>query len=291
MDNPLILRASYEGVPFPVQGAKTTTSHDGTGHKAYRRPGADWEPTGLNPDEGTLTIPAVTGVEGMEWPAGWMRLVAAVKAAPIGRLIHPTRGELRVFVHKLEESAEAETRNGVMGTLQWSQHNPTVQTVPEGSSAAGSGHSAVAQAERADAALLAVGKSSTLASKVDAKFTLLTAAPLVSAATVNAAFGALRVDVEAFRASPEVQAASGYAAMVELTALLRVLEKAREEFLPRVYTAESYVVRVPMTLLDVALAVYGDATRAATLGRANTLTDPNDLRPGTVLRIPPVEVY
>lgn len=289
MDNPLILRASYEGVPFPVREAKTTTSHDGTGHKAYRVPGADWEPTGLNPDEGSLVIPAVTGVEGMDWPAGWVRLVNAVKAAPIGRLVHPTRGELRVFVHRLEESAEAETRNGVLGTLQWSQHNPNAQTVPAGSDAAGSAPSATAQAEKADAALAALGKSSTLATDVDAKLALLSSTAVVSAASVTSAFETLRASVDAYRADPLVQAASGYAAMVELTALLRVLEKARAAYLPRIDDSGFYTVRVPMTLLDVAVAVYGDATLASRLVRANTLTNPNDLRPGTVLRVPPIE--
>lgn len=284
-----ILRASYEGVPFPVQSAKTTTSHDGTGHKAYRVPGADWEPTGLNPDEGSLAIPAIAGVEDLQWPDGWTRLVAAVKAAPIGRLVHPTRGELRVFVHRLEETAEAEVRNGVMGTMQWSQHNGAAQVVPPGTDAAGSAPSAVAQAVVADTACAAAGKTTALASTVETKLGSLTALTIVTAPAVNAVFEELRATVDALRLAPEVQLAVGYPAMVALTELLRVLEKARAAFLPRIVGARTHTVRVPSTLLDVALLVYGDATRAADLARVNTFTDPNDLPPGTVVRVPLVE--
>lgn len=289
MDNPRILRASYEGVPFPVREAKTTFSHDGTGHKAYRVPGADWEPCGLNPDEGTLVIPAVTGVEGMDWPRGWDRLVRAVKAAPIGRLVHPTRGELRVFVHRLEESAEAEVRNGVQGTLQWSQHNPNAQTVPAGSDAGGSGAAASAQAERVNAALLIVGIVAAVAEAVDALLSDLTSGNIAPVSSVIAGFSKLRASVDYYRGQPEVQAASGYDAMVELSALLRVLDKAQAEFLPRTDDAGVYMVRVPMSLIDVAVEMYGDATRVRDLMRANALTDPNALTPGMVLQVPPVE--
>lgn len=282
-DNPKILRASYEGVPFPVSGAKTKISHDGAEHKALLVPGSDWEPTGANSDEGSLTIPFVDGVEGLAWPSGWERLISVVRSTPIGRLVHPSRGELRVFVQMLEEVLDPEVRNGTMATLQWSVHNPEAQRAVSATDA--SATNAEAQAERADAALLAVGVTSTLNADTAAALDALSALTALSAATVSATFSDLIARAEVHRANRVVLTARGFAAYRELTALIRAFAAAREAYLPTT-TSATFTVRAPTSVLDVAAEVYGDATLASRILRANALTDPMALSPGTVLVIP-----
>jgi nucleoid-associated protein YgaU len=61
---------------------------------------------------------------------------------------------------------------------------------------------------------------------------------------------------------------------------------ARELFSPDVY--KTYTVRPGDTLINIAVALYADASRWRIIAEANRIDDPRQITPGQVLRIPPL---
>lgn len=294
-----ILRASYENIPFPVAHADTESGHDGKLHKAYLVPGGEWEPTGLNPDSGVLSVPLFPGVDGMEdlYPGTYRRLLAAIKDVPVGRLVHPTRGTMRVFMQKVGESTTAEAQNGTLLTLHWSQHTAAVeQTDPTRSPANTSATACTSAATAADAQIAAdlpdlaatlAAQDMLLAAYVAEQFAQLDALAAVTFAAVDAAFAAMVTRVEVLKARPEVRTARGSVALRALASCGRTLVATKAIYAPLRAEARTFEVATNASITDVAAQVYGDARNVERLMRANRILRPTDIQAGRSLVILP----
>lgn len=292
-----ILRASFEGVEFPVASADTTTSHDGQGHKAYLVPGADFEPTGLNEDHGTLTVPLHNGVDGMEdlYPATFRRLLAAVKANPIGAMVHPTRGRIRAFVSVFHDAFDASTQDGITVQLQWAEHNgnSTDQatdpaTAPRQRTAA----ACVLAAERVDAEIVALGNpllmALLIAGYIGEQFAQLDSV-VQTAGSIQAIFALMQDRVDELREYPEFTVALGFGVAGALSGLGVSLVGTLSTYISGLSTASGVVTQVNQTVWDIAEASYGTVRGVEAILDANTIPDPMNIPPGTELIIPPVD--
>lgn len=295
-----ILRASFQGIEFPVSEADTVTSHDGQAHKAYRVPGADFEPTGLNEDKGTLIVPLFNGVEGYEdlYPGTHRALLDAIRQNPIGDFVHPTRGPMRAFLSNVKESAKGEVQDGVVLVLTWAEHtglaasratDPTRTQVTRSSVAvidlAGVADAQMKLVDPGASTVLTLGTALLMAEYFALTFAALDAGQL-SFGAISASFGLMVDRVEYNRGLAVMLAASGYAAQVALANVSAALQNARTLYLPRAADRSTFLVTAPMAVWDVALAVYGDATLVAPIYDANTLVSPY-LTVGMVLTILP----
>lgn len=294
-----LLRASYEGITFPVEQADTETSHDGVGHKAYRVDGADYEPTGLNEDKGTLVVPLFNGIEGRFdlYPATYKYLLQAIKLNPLGRLVHPTRGSIRAFMSVAREQLSADRdRDGVRLTLTWAEHNQAAQrpTNPVTSPALQSRTQCILLAQRADLDIEALVGSLIglvtgpilLAELIEGYFNDLAVAN-VSYGAVAAAFAAMGAAVQYNRSLDVLRSASATAAVYSLAQLSAALIAAQDVYMPRVADRTTYRVVSPMAVWDVAEAVYGDCRKTGPLFAANVILNPTFIASGTVLVILP----
>lgn len=295
-----ILRASFQGIAFPVSEADTVTSHDGQAHKAYRVPGADWEPTGLNEEKGTLVVPLFNGVEGFEdlYPGTHRALLDAIRQNPIGDFVHPTRGPMRAFLSNVKESAKGDVQDGVVLVLTWAEHTGLVAsraTDPTRTQVTRSSVAVVDLSAVADTQMLLVdplasttltlGTALLMAEYFASVFASLDAGQL-SFGAISSAFALMANRVEYNRGLAVMLAASGYAAQAALANVSAALLNARTLYLPRSSDSSAFRVEAPMAVWDVALAVYGDASLVAPIYDANTLVSPF-LSPGTVLTILP----
>lgn len=289
-----ILRASFQGIEFPVEEADSGTSHDGVGHKAYRVDGADFEPTGLNEESGTLTVPLFNGVDGMQdlWPNTWKRLLQAIRLNPIGTLVHPTRGSMTVFLSQAQEKFVAQEQDGVRLHLQWAQHNGNStdqNTDPVQSPATQSAAACTLAAERFDAEVIALGNplltALLVASFIAEQFVLLDSA-VQTAGSIKASFALMEDRLAEIRAYPELRSAFGFGAFSALSTLGCTLLSTLNVYLPGLTTATSVTLSVTQTVWEVAESAYGTCTGVSDILDANTILDPLAIPPGTVLTIP-----
>src|SRR5215213_3637072 len=96
----LALRASFEGIEFPVAECPYSFTHDGVEHTVYGRDGADCESTGQGPYRGSLTLPLYAGIAGFETLdmfALSRELLGVIGVKPIGDFVHPRLGSMRAW--------------------------------------------------------------------------------------------------------------------------------------------------------------------------------------------------
>ena len=151
--------AEYNGIRFPVERAEWQGGNDLVEHTAYRRPGADIEPTGRKPYRGSFVIPlintpALVARYGQLFPGLRYDLVTAFEDRPIATLWHPTLGQLVAAIGDVSETASAEDRGGVRLTVQWVEHDASVALArgPDSPAPDAAQQGVTQRAERADVA-------------------------------------------------------------------------------------------------------------------------------------------
>lgn len=282
-----LLDASYEGVKFPVSEAETETSHDLARHKAYRRPGADLEPLGLNEDSGTLVIPLFNDLDGFRgvdmYPGRYRRLLDVIRTTPIGRLVHPTRGSIRAAVVVAKEKLLATQRNGIVLSLAWVEHTPSSGAVARTVSA----EAAYARLDDYDTAAATAGL--VAAAKAEQLRALLDEVQSVAATglAVLATIRALQTLLAEIRESEEMGLAANWPVVRSLAIFTASVNSLADVYAPDVDATRRFVLPATMSATDAALLLYGDARRADLLLKANRLPDPTRIREGTALTVPP----
>lgn len=284
--------ASYEGIDFPVESADTQGGHDFAAHVAYRRRGADMEWTGLRQYTGTLTIPLI------DTPALVERYGAALdlrfdlqrkfEDTPIGLLTHPTFGAFRAAITDWSEPIDSTQRSGVKWTVKWSEHNGEAGSLlaPDSPSTAPTAPEVSQRAAEADAAGAGVEGYVPASPKVNAGLAALTGVAVgFTAATV--AINTMLAVANGNAALPGMGRVGAYAALVTTLRLRSSVLGLRGLYLPSA-TARYFTVPSPMALHEVAMLVYGDASRVANLYDGNSVTDPLFIGAGRVLLIPPL---
>lgn len=289
-----LAEASYEGRTFPVQNAPAQGGNDVAEHVAYLRRGADVEPTGLKAYRGTFTIPLINtprleAIYGQLFPGLRFDLLRLFESTPRGTLSHPTFGSMQVAITSWDEQLSYEQRGGSVLTVSWVEHNGSASLLvgPEGQTPANTPTTVSEAATEADTAMAAVGSGYTpVASKVDEQLTYLGEAPR-SFTQVGDAFRQMLGPVNANLALPMFAAASAHDATVALLNLRAALFDLQSRYAPVLSQIRLYTVPTPMSVTEVAINVYGDATRTALLFAANAIPDPLLIPSGRVLKILP----
>lgn len=295
----LLVRAAYENVSFPVADAKTDGGNEIVEHQAYRRPGADLEFAGNLPTRGSLVVPLYNGLAGWGdlFPGTYFDLLTAIKGTPIGRLSHPTRGVFTAGIKSVTEMLSPEHRNGVTLTLEWVEYNGEASLLVADANGADATSATSAQATTADAAMAKVDPTGLLLVPMAALFSVQLAALLTGTLTYVETSAALTVMLNAVTAnlaSPALTAFTAYNAaavhdaVAQLQALRTLVYQLRAQYLPGLSTAQAYTTPRTMSAAEVAVAVYGDLSKAGLVRAANSLSDYGAIPAGTVLTILPV---
>lgn len=290
----VLLDASFEGLTFPVSECSTDGGHDAVEHVAYRRRGADIEPTGLKAYRGTLTVPLLNGLGtyGNDlFPGRWRDLTQKFETTPIGTLYHPTRGSFTALIQSWPEKASPSVRNGVTLEVHWVEHNGESLILLSSADAAAANAPANAQrqAAEADTATAAVTPAGTFV-PLEARFAdALAYLDLAtrSYAQVTATVADLVSLVNGNLALPALAPASAHAAVIALEALRATTYRLVDHYLGTAARPRSYTVPRTMALWQVAQEVYGDASRVGLLAAANAVPDPLFVPAGRVLTVPP----
>lgn len=291
-----LLIGSYEGIFFPIVEAATEGGHDNVKHKAYKRRGADCEPTGLKEYSGTLKLALVNGLQTWEqlFPDIYHDLLNKIESTPIGRLQHPTKGAFTALVETWSEQLSGKgPHNGVMLDLHWVEHNGEATVLPllDGQSAtSNTTNAATIQATEADVAVATASGSSPyqgMSATVNVQLTYLDAQTR-SYTEVVQAIGAILVLVEANLALPALAVASAHPAVVALERLRATTYRLRDKYLGTNSQPRTYVVPRTAPLWMIAHEVYGDSSKAQLLATVNSMIDPTEIPAGRQLLIPMV---
>ena len=284
---------TYEGLVFPVSECPVEGGNDFAEHTAYRRAGADMEPTGWRAWSGSLTIPLINTAilvkrYGVLWPDLRTALVDAFRETPRGALSHPLLGNLTVAITDVQQSGSVDVRNGVTLTVRWKEHNASVSLAigADGVITTDPTTTVNTRAELADAAGVSLTGYVAVAATISAEATFLEEAPRTYS-DVLGAFGRMDAVVAANIALPSVQSLDGYACNVALLNLRATLVSYRGRFVPGDASLRYYVVPATMSLAEVALATYGSLNGITSVLSANTFTDPLNIASGTVVTILP----
>jgi hypothetical protein len=284
---------TYEGLVFPVSECPVEGGNDFAEHTAYRRAGADMEPTGWRAWSGSLTIPLINTAilvkrYGVLWPDLRTALVDAFRETPRGALSHPLLGNLTVAITDVQQSGSVDVRNGVTLTVRWKEHNASVSLAigADGVITTDPTTTVNTRAELADAAGVSLTGYVAVAATISAEATFLEEAPRTYS-DVLGAFGRMDAVVAANIALPSVQALDGYACNVALLDLRAALLSYRARFVPGDASLRYYVVPTTMSIAQIALATYGSLDGLPLVLASNTFVDPLNIMSGTVITILP----
>ena len=147
--------------------------------------------------------------------------------------------------------------------------------------------SAEALADAAMAAALPAGSFTPTKPVIDAGLATLEGASLPTFFDVMATLRAMLAVVDTNLAIAALGAASAFAALALLEDLRATLRALQERYQPGAGALRLYTVPETMALWQVAVAVYGDASREGLILAANAIPDPLFVAAGTVLTVLP----
>lgn len=118
--------SSYEGVEFPTDDVSVSGGNDFVLHKYYLGDGGDHEFAGQNPNEGKLRALMLNDIgAGTLWPDRYLQLMRKFASNPIGTLMHPIYGRLRVAIVSWEVISNTRNRSGYVIEITWRQDRGT----------------------------------------------------------------------------------------------------------------------------------------------------------------------
>lgn len=295
--NETILEAEFEGIKFPVASADTDTGHDFAAHAAYRIPGDDVEWLGRKSDKGTLVVPLHSGVTGAGpdlYPGRYWRLLNKIKRSPMGRLVHPVRGPMTALLHSWHESFHGDERSGVTLQIGWIEHNATAalqRPIRLLAQVAGTPEAVSQRAVDFDGYLLTFlnyarvpDPPAEIASLINSSLSLLAVGALTTSA-VKAEIDYMSEETVARMLYAPLRSAAGYPVMASLIDLWASIFALQDSLLATAQE-QSFVTSTPMSIVDLSLMVYGDATRTGDIYASNTITNPVLIPAGTKIMVP-----
>lgn len=293
--------ASFNGIRFPVETAKVDGGNGFAEHTAYRRPGADMEPTGRDPYKGTLAIPCINNATlereyGVLFPDLLQRLIAEFEASPIGNLVHPTLGSFPAAIQTWSQELDPTTRNGVKLNVSFTEHNGSVSIAVNTSAS-----TAVTNTDTVYTSAVAADTAAAVKAAEGAPVTGYT--PMAD--TVSTVLDDIDESVENYStvASLFRDLVSTVTERLDLPALLDAanytVNRAVQDTLNAAYALQAaYGVGSPrqsiftvprvMSISDVAQTVYGNANLTAAILASNAIVSPLRIPAGTRLVILPL---
>lgn len=286
--------AEYNGIRFPVERAEWQGGNDLVEHTAYRRPGADVEPTGRKAYRGSFVIPlintpALVARYGQLFPGKRFDLVTAFEDRPIATLWHPTLGQLTAAIGDVSETASADDRGGVRLTVQWVEHDASVALAlgPDSPTPDAAQQGVSQLAEDADVANRDIAGYQAVRQTISAGLAYLDAAPRTFTQT-QGAMRRMLAPVAANLLLPALSTASAHAAYVASAQLVAGIYALRNQLLPSPQRTRYYTTPAPMALWQVSLAVYGSTEWVTLLRSANAITNPLLVPAGRLLTVLPL---
>lgn len=281
--------ASYEGVEFPTTDADVSEGHALAKHVAKGRRGADIEHNQQRPSSGTLTVPLFNDARmvrrwGPLLPDKLVALRAKFIEKPVGRLFHPTHGSFLAGIESWKTAADPQKRNGLLFTFEWTEHNGEAALFLEDRRASddpSSRVSALAAAFDALAVLSGTAGYRALTAPVSEMLDLvgeLAATPSRMASQIESVLADVDVNLSLFSTAEE------WEEVATLENTRAELYRLRRELLAGTQT--TWTVPATMTLVEIAAAAMGDASKAPLLARTNVIADPLSVPAGTVLVLP-----
>ena len=293
-DFDLIPEASYRGIRFPLETADVDGGTDFAQHVAYRRRGADMEPTGLKAYKGSLTIPLINSgplVEryGTLWPDMRYELVTEFSDHPIGTLVHPTWGSLEVAILSWSAKDSPDLRNGQRLTVQWQEHNATMAVLIGLDGAVSTDPTTTVQALATTADELSAGKAGyvPLAPVFAVTMTALEAPEVLAYSEVLAAFSVLFGAIAYALTLGSMTGLDATGAYAALLALRVATQGYYARFAPGISGVRYFVLPADMGVCEIAASVYGDISKTSLLYAANSFADPLLVPAGTVVTVLP----
>lgn len=286
--------AAFDGVRFPVERIDTDGGNDIVEHVAYRRPGADVEPTGRKAWRGTMTVPLINtpilvARYGTLFPNLRRTLYDRFTERPIATLMHPTLGQFTAAIGEVSETASADDRGGVRLTMRFVEHDASVSLVagPDvNATPVNPQQNATVAARAADRANAGVAGYQTTLPVVNAQIAYLDAAPRTFT-QIAASIRVMLQPVDANLALPALSLASAHAAYVASVTLRSAIYAMRDQLIPTPQTSRIYTTPRTMADWEVAFAVYGDASLTTLIRSANAITNPLAIPAGRALTIIP----
>jgi prophage DNA circulation protein len=289
--------ASYEGIAFPTGDCTVQGGHAGAEHTVYRRRGADIESTGQEPYRGRMTLLMVNDLVGFGtlYPGRWQELRRKFETTPIGELRHPTLGTLRAFIKTWDEKDDPEFRSGVIVEVEWVEHLASATQLladdPGQSTPTDAPSTVQSLATTADAAMATAapaGGFTPTEPVVTEQLDAIESGDAAGFAGITRALDAMLDPVVANLGLAVFAAPTAHPAVVALEDLRAAVGRLRATYLPARAQPRAYVLPSTMALWEVALAVYGDATRAPLLQANNSVADPTRIAAGRCLLVPPL---
>lgn len=293
-DFDLIPEASYRGIRFPLETADVDGGNDFAEHVAYRRRGADMEPTGLKAYKGSLTIPLINSgplVEryGTLWPDMRYELVTEFSDHPIGTLVHPTWGSLEVAILSWSAKDSPDLRNGQRLTVQWQEHNASMAVLVGLDGAVSTDPTTTVQALATTADELSAGKAGyiPLAPVFAVTMTKLETPEVLAYSEVLAAFSLLFGAIAYALTLGSMTGLDATGAYAALLALRVATQGYYARFAPGISGVRYFVLPADMGVCEIAASVYGDISKTSLLYAANSFADPLLVPAGTIVTVLP----
>lgn len=290
-----LLELEFEGIRLPCSDHPYSGGHDHAEHRAYLRPGAAFEPTGREPYTGSCTCPLYNTPElqqayGQLFPLLCERIRGRFEEVPIGRLIHPVLGALRVMIQKWEFKGSSDARNGQELTFRWAEHNASVAEVID--LTRGSPERVESQAAAADEAVAAVAPAAPATAPIVSAGLATVRSGYARPTEVQSAFRDMLAAVDDVRARADLASSEAATAQLQLERLRARIEELRANAIVSDDDVRSFELPRTMALFEVAAEVYGVVSTAALAqlqtANARVLSSPLSIPAGTRLRIPPL---
>lgn len=288
-----LLELEYEGVKLPCSTWSYKGGHDFADHRALNRPGAYQEHLGRAPYQGQCKCPLFNTRDlsrdyGELFPLLAERIRGKFESTPIGRLVHPVVGALRVAVSGWVFSGDSDARNGEELTFDWIEHTDSIAEVVDLADSSPQG--VQAQSERADAAVAAVDSTAPATSgTVSAGLATVTSGTARSTETA-AAFASMLSTIDDVRARATLATSEAATAQLELERLRARVVELKAQFVTNESEVRRFTLPRTMALHEVSAEVYGvvSSVALAQLQLANNavLSSPLAIPAGTTLRIP-----
>lgn len=278
---------AWEGIEFPGEDATTTFGHDSVQHKGFGQRGANVETTGPKPLVTRVRAVLLNGLRGWRgdalFPQTWERLTRSLTTTPEGLLTHPTRGVFTAHFDEATEEIRVRERRGLSVSLSFTEQNGEADVLTFAPTDAAPAASAVASAQTADAARPSgVRITRSLADEVSSAVAFLESSTR-AAAEATARFEGILASIDARASDPAAVISTAHGFRRALYATRRAVLRYRAQYFGA--RRRSFVTSAESSLAQIAAnpLVYGDATRAADLARANTVPDPSRVPANTRL--------
>lgn len=281
----------FEEQEFPGAEFSVASGHDRVMHAGLLQRGGHIETTGPKAKTFQVKVPLYNGLRGWRgvvFPDLYVRLVRLLETTPYGTLYHPTRGALSVHVDDIKEAGDPKNDGGVTLDLTFTEQDGSAGEFALGPITTPRAAIEAAEAQALAAAVDRPGLLAQLSALYDTVADAMSYADeaLRTYAEVAATLESAANQVEALLDDPAVMVSDLLPMRSALYTTMAAVQRVKEEFAA---DAGTFTTTQDASVSEIASypEVYGDASRAADLCKANRIADPTLVPAGTTLVVIP----